>query len=156
MKYSAGKRPLSELNSAFLGAAFAYMDYEKRTHLFKTGDGETLFPAEIHVISTIKENEGIHITALAEKLEVTIGAVSQILMKLERKGLVIKERDVKNQSRFLLKVTPAGELIHKNHLKFHAEFDLMIAELVGSESDEIKTGIKDFLTALRVKTQEKT
>jgi hypothetical protein len=56
MKYSTGKKPLSELNSAFLGVVDAYMDYEKRTHLFKTTDDETLFPAEIHVVSTVKEN----------------------------------------------------------------------------------------------------
>lgn len=155
MKYQAGKQPLSELNSAFLGVVGAYMDYEKRTHLLKTSDGETLFPAEIHVVSTIKENEGIHITALAEKLEVTVGAVSQILMKLEKKALVVKEKDIQNQSRFLLKLTPSGELIHKNHLKFHAEFNRMFEDLVSAESDELIKGITDFLTAVRVRIQEK-
>jgi DNA-binding MarR family transcriptional regulator len=131
------------------------MDYEKDTHLLKTGDGETLFPAEIHVVSEIKENKGIHITALAERLGVTVGAVSQMLMKLEKKALVIKERDVQNQSRFLLELTPAGELIHKNHLRFHAEFDRMFDQLVGGGDQEKIKFLTDFLTALRVKIQKK-
>jgi DNA-binding MarR family transcriptional regulator len=131
------------------------MDYEKETHLLKSGDGETLFPAEIHLVSEIKENEGIHVTALAERLGVTVGAVSQILLKLERKGLVIKEKDIQNQSRFLLHLTPEGELVHTNHLKFHKEFDVLFKKLVGGESEEKVRFLTDFLTALRTEIQER-
>jgi DNA-binding MarR family transcriptional regulator len=131
------------------------MDYEKRSHFLKTKDGEILFPAEIHTVSEIKENAGIHVTALAEKLSVTVGAVSQILLKLERKGLVIKEKDIQNQSRFLLHLTPEGEAVHTNHLEFHKEFDVLFSELVGSESEEKVRFLTDFLTGLRVKIQEK-
>jgi DNA-binding MarR family transcriptional regulator len=145
------KSHIAELSYAFLGAAYAYMDYQKRTHFLKTKDGETLFPSEIHIVSEIKENAGIHVTALAEKLSVTVGAVSQILLKLERKGLVIKEKDIRNRSRFLLRLTPEGEAVHKNHLKFHREFDVLFGELADSESEEKIRFLTDFLTGLRVK-----
>jgi DNA-binding MarR family transcriptional regulator len=131
------------------------MDYEKETHLLKSGDGETLFPAEIHVVSEIKENEGIHATALADRLGVTVGAVSQILLKLERKGLVIREKDILNQSRFLLRLTPAGEVVHINHLKFHKEFDVLFNKLLANESKEKVRFLTDFLAALRVEIQKK-
>jgi DNA-binding MarR family transcriptional regulator len=106
-------------------------------------------------VSEIKENAGIHVTALAEKLSVTVGAVSQILSKLERKGLVIKEKDIQNQSRFLLRLTPEGELAHTNHLKFHKEFDVLFNKLVGNESETKVKFLTDFLAALRVKIMEK-
>jgi len=145
------KSSITELNFAFLQAAYAYMDYEKETHLLKTKDGEPLYYAEIHMVSEIKENEGIHITGLADKLSVTIGAVSQILMKLERKGLITKEKDIRNQSRFLLKLTPDGEEVHLNHIKFHEEFDNMLFELLGNESEGSIAFLKNFLLALENK-----
>jgi DNA-binding MarR family transcriptional regulator len=69
----------------------------------------------------LKENAGLHVTALADRLGVMVGAVSQILLNLERKGIAIKEKDIENQSRFLLRLTSAGKAIHTNHLKFHKE-----------------------------------
>lgn len=151
MDKEADLSSITALNFAFLQAAYAYMEYEKETHLLKTRDGETLHFAEVHMVSEIKENEGIHITGLADKLSVTIGAVSQILMKLERKGLVTKEKDIRNQSRFLLKLTPEGEEIHLNHLRFHEEFDNVLRELVGEEGEERIALLKNFLSALETK-----
>lgn len=145
------KSSITELNFAVLHAAYAYMEYEKESHLLKTKDGETLYPAEVHMVSEIKENEGIHITGLADKLSVTIGAVSQILMKLEKKGLITKEKDIQNQSRFLLKLTSDGEEIHINHIKYHEEFDNILYELIGNESEEKVDFLKDFLKALAAK-----
>ena len=53
------------------------------------GTDQPLFNAEIHMIKSIKENEGIHVTGLADMLGVTKGAVSQIIQKLERKGMIV-------------------------------------------------------------------
>lgn len=142
---------ITELNEAFIFAANAYSDYEKRTHLKKIKNGEQLYRSEIHMISEIKENEGIYMTALADKLSVTIGAVSQILAKLEKKGLITKEKDSRNQSRYLLKLTPEGELVHINHMKFHEEFDTALTEILGNETEEKIEFLTDFLTALRNK-----
>ncbi len=135
-----------ELSNEFLGAVYAYIDYEKTTHLLKTKDGKQIYYAEIHIVSAIKENEGIHITGLADMLGVTIGAVSQILIKLEKKGLVRKEKDIRNQSRFLLKLTPEGEVTHQNHLKFHEEFDDLFYGLLQSSSRENIEFLNHFFT----------
>ncbi|MDO3676926.1 MarR family winged helix-turn-helix transcriptional regulator [Paenibacillus ehimensis] len=145
----------TEISYNFLGAAYAYVEYEKNTHFLKTKDGKQIYYTEIHIVSEIKENEGIHITALADKLGVTVGAVSQIVIKLEKKGLIKKEKDIKNQSRFLLKLTPEGEVVHQNHLKFHEELDHLVYELLKDESEEKVLFLKDFLTSLQGKLSEK-
>ena len=59
-------------------------EIDKRTRYY--GTDQSLFEAEIHMIKSIKENEGIHVTGLADMLGVTKGAVSQILKKLETQG----------------------------------------------------------------------
>ncbi|GAA0377457.1 MarR family winged helix-turn-helix transcriptional regulator [Bacillus horti] len=144
-----------EISNAFLGAVYAYTEYEKETHFLKTKDGKQIYYAEIHLISTIKENEGIHITGLADKLGVTIGAVSQLLIKLERKGLIQKEKDPKNQSRFLIKLTTEGEKTHENHLKFHEEFDSLLFASVQGEPKEKVDFLERFLLEVCEKLEKK-
>ena len=55
------------------------------------------------MIKSIKENEGIHVTGLAEMLGVTKGAVSQIIMKIEKKKMIVKDTDPRNLSRLVLR-----------------------------------------------------
>jgi DNA-binding MarR family transcriptional regulator len=105
------------------------------------------------MVSTIKENPGIHVTALAEKLSVTTGAVSQVLAKLEKKKLILKEKDRLNQSRYLLRLTAEGERIHKNHLKFHEKFDRMFKELISNLTEENMNLIINFLTGIKNKIE---
>lgn len=125
------------------------LEIDKKTRYY--GTDTPLFHSEIHMIKAIKENEGIHITGLAEKLGVTKGAVSQVAIKLQKKGLIIKERDVNNYSKFLLKLSPMGEIAYNNHLKFHQDIDQMLAEILNGESEEKVNFLKDFLITLESK-----
>lgn len=90
-------------------------------------------------------------TGLADKLGVTKGAVSQIIMKLERKGMIIKEKDVSNQSRLVLRLTPKGETAYVNHEKLHQEFDDFINEILKDASEEKIAFLKNFLNSLENK-----
>ena len=146
-----GDELLNEINEAFIFAAYECIEYEKRTKLIRLSNGEQLYRSETHMITAIKENEGIHMAALAEKFGVTIGAVSQTMMKLEKKGLIEKKRDPKNQSRFLLALTPEGESAHENHMKFHAEFCGVLDKILHNEPEERLIFLRDFLTAFREK-----
>lgn len=125
------------------------LEIDKKTRYY--GTDTPLFHSEIHMIKAIKENEGIHITGLAEKLGVTKGAVSQVAIKLQKKGLIIKERDMNNYSKFLLKLTPMGEIAYNNHLKFHQDIDEILAEILNGESSERINFLKDFLITLESK-----
>ncbi|MDP4145508.1 MAG: MarR family transcriptional regulator [Bacillota bacterium] len=125
------------------------LEIDKKTRYY--GTDTPLFHSEIHMIKAIKENEGIHITGLAEKLGVTKGAVSQVTIKLQKKGLIIKERDINNYSKFLLKLTPMGEVAYNNHLKFHQDIDQMLADILSDESEEKINFLKDFLITLEHK-----
>jgi DNA-binding MarR family transcriptional regulator len=122
------------------------MEIDKKTRYY--GTDVPLFYAEIHLIKAIKENEGIHITGLARYLEVTKGAVSQMLMKLEKKGFVVKEKDPGNQSRFLLKLTPKGETAHLNHMRLHQEFDEIINDLFKDQDQANMEFLRHFLARL--------
>jgi DNA-binding MarR family transcriptional regulator len=125
------------------------LEVDKKTRYY--GTDEPLFEAEIHMIKSIKENEGIHVTGLAEKLGVTKGAVSQIIMKLARKGMIAKDKDINNQSRLILTLTPKGETAYLYHEKFHQEFDSFIEDILKDASEENKAFLKRFLDLLEIK-----
>ena len=106
------------------------------------------FAAEIHMIKCVKENPNRHMTALAEVLGVTRGAVSQIAMKLEGKGMLIKERDEGSSLRRILRVTPEGERAYLFHERLHAEFDRLVEGLLADASERDRDFLRNFLGAL--------
>lgn len=56
-------------------------------------------------------------------LVVTKGAVSQIIKKLEHKGMIIKDTDPRNQSRLALRLTSSGETAYMHHEKLHRKYE---------------------------------
>ncbi|MCS7464922.1 MarR family transcriptional regulator [Paenibacillus doosanensis] len=123
---------------------FAKQDRKNRDY----GVDEPLFHSEIYTLNEIREHEGIHITALAERCGVTKGAISQVLKKLEQKGLVIKEKDVRNQSRLILKVTAKGEIAYARHLEYQNQFKEKVVQVLKDAPDDKVRMIKDFLIQL--------
>jgi DNA-binding MarR family transcriptional regulator len=69
---------------------------------------------------------------LADMLGVTKGAVSHIIMKLEHKGMVIKDTDPRNLSRLMLRLTSKGERAYLHHEKLHQKYDELFSCLSAS------------------------
>ncbi len=123
---------------------------EAQERLHRYGTDTPLFAAEIHMIKSVKENPNRHMTALAEVLGVTRGAVSQIAMKLEGKGMLVKERDEGSSLRRILRVTPEGERAYLFHERLHAEFDRLVEGLLADASEGERAFLRNFLGALDV------
>lgn len=128
---------------------FSKLDRENRDY----GVGEPVYHSEIYTLAEIKEHEGIHLTALAERCGVTKGAISQVLKKLEQKGLVTKEKDAGNQSRLMLKVTPKGEIAYARHLAYQNRFKQMVVDALRDAPDDKVQFTKDFLGQLERRLQ---
>lgn len=140
---------INKCGKSFITASLLYQGFERKTHFLQTEKGENLHHTEICVISEIKENKEMYMSALALKYGVTLGAVSQIVKKLEKKGLIKKEKDAYNQSKYRLILTQEGERVHLNHLAFHKAFDEKLAEVFASFSDEEIETICDFMEKLQ-------
>ena len=120
------------------------LDHKSRYY----GTDQSLHHAEIHMIKSIRENEGIHVTGLADLLGVTKGAVSQILQKLSRKGMIVKDHDAHNRSKFVLRLTQKGETAYQNHEALHREFDAFFYTTLENASDGETAFLFDFLNAM--------
>ncbi len=107
----------------------------------------------MHMIKAVKENEGLHATGLAEQLDVTKGAVSQIINKLQKKGMILKIRDEFNHSRLKFALTSKGERAYEFHEAIHREFDAVIDEILCGATAEQTCFLKTFLESLEKKIE---
>ena len=139
----------SRISYSLLRIMVKFSEIDKKTRYY--GTDTPLFSSEINMVRVIKENPGISVTGIAEKLGVTKGAVSQILNKLYDKGLIKKETDTCNLSRLNILLTPKGETAEMNHEKFHSRFDLIIEDILADTSAENRAFIKDFLSSLEAR-----
>ena len=68
-----------------------------------------LFPSEIHVLLSIEDKQSTNATKLANKLGISKSAVSQTISRLEKKGVIIKDKDPYNKNELILSLTAFGE-----------------------------------------------
>ena len=98
------------------------------------GCGVLLFPAEVHTLSAVCENPRSNITELAELLGVTKGAVSQMISKMEKKGLIIKEFAPGSEKQRMLKLTEKGKLAYNGHEEYHKQMVIAVDKKMKSLS----------------------
>ena len=122
--------------------------YELEHQCSKFGTDVDIHLAEIHTIMAIHNNEGIHVGGLAEQLGVTKGSVSELLRRLERKGLAYKAKDPLKMTRLNVYLTEKGKLASSHHMGFHAQLDGLVDEAMGSRSPEEVQSIVSFLNEI--------
>ena len=120
------------------------------------GTGTLLYPSEIHVIASVAENPDAHMSGIAKILGVTRGAVMQLVVKLEKKGLVERYRNGKDSKKVFLKLTPKGKKAAFGHEKYHEKmyedlyvllkkFKLSELEFIKQVNDSIESHIDSYL-----------
>lgn len=120
------------------------MAMDKAPKEFDTG--MKLHRSEIHTVQAIGQHEDINLTRLAAHMEITKGAASQMVRKLERKGLVKKEKRADNAKEVLLALTPLGWRGYHAHEAFHAS---MADAFKAHYGDSLIPKLRDATEALR-------
>lgn len=85
----------------------------KASHDYGTGEEYTV--VEVHTIKRIADRKGTTVTELSRDYAKTKGAISQILKKLESKGLIYKEVSDDNENKFHLYLTEKGKQLDLAH-----------------------------------------
>lgn len=113
-----------------------YYDYMNVARDYGTGD--TYSMTEVHTVTRIADNPGITVTELARRGERTKSAISQVVKRLEEKGLVVKAKQAGNGSKTLLYVSPEGQELSECHRAFDMEhgsqFDQLLVDQLGREA----------------------
>jgi len=82
---------ITRIMGIFIRIVNKYNRLESKALDFGTGD--LLYPAEIHIIEAIGKNYGNTVNEICQKFGVTKGAISQVVHKLSKKGLINKDFD---------------------------------------------------------------
>lgn len=135
-----------KVSYGLLSVIVRLQELERKTHTY--GTDQPLFIAEIHMIKAIGEHPGAHLTALADRLGVTKGAVSQLVKKLEEKGMIVKDRDPANRARVVVSLTAKGERAYAVHERAHRDFDDLVEGLLQEATEEERAFLLRFVAAL--------
>lgn len=118
-------KQLNEMADVIYKFVMLYSEYAKKPRDY--GIGEPITMVEAHTLTAIEENPGITNNELVAMWGRTKGAVSQTVSKLEKKGLIIKERGQVDGRNTHYKVTISGEQLSIAHKRYD------IAELKWAE-----------------------
>ncbi len=88
----------------------------------KYGGAGALTPSEVHVIDAIGCGYGISMSKLAASLGVSKGAVTQIVKRMESKGLVERSANPDDFRSVIVSLKEKGAIAYKAHKEMHIEF----------------------------------
>jgi DNA-binding MarR family transcriptional regulator len=95
----------------------AHMEIEK--HSAAIDDGPALSPGEGRGLQAIGYNPGSNIKKIGDILGVSKSAASQMVSRLERKGLVVKGQDPDNEKDRVACLTEIGHKVFGEHKNFN-------------------------------------
>lgn len=102
-----------------------------------------LTPPQFYVLATIGYAGGLPFSDIGEKLMVTVSNLTGIVDRLEEKGLVVRERDVRDRRVVRVRLTEKGAKLHHSTIPF---FEKSIAEFFAPLT---KTQQKELASLLR-------
>lgn len=77
--------------------------------------------AAIHLLETVGKHENCNLTEIAEMLDITKGAVSQMATKLEKENLISRHRNGTNDKDIFFSLTEEGRRVFDGHEILHQE-----------------------------------
>lgn len=82
------------------------------------GTGEKYTPVEVHLLEYIVDHPGKTVTELSQDFDKTKAAISQMMKKIENKGLVRKEDAPDSRRKQLYYATEKGKDLNLAHVKY--------------------------------------
>lgn len=134
---------IAQLGETMLRLFNKFARNEKKARHY--GVDELLHLSEIHMIMLIGNNAGVHVSELARSAGITRGAVSQVVAKLEKKGLIKKMGDPEHSLKMVPELTNKGKVAYYTHEQYHEEIDNELYEYLRNLTDEQIAVIEDFL-----------
>lgn len=92
--------------------------------------------SEVQVISIISQTGLINVTKLAEKTELTKGAITKICVKLLRRGWIERMPKEDNLKEVHYRATSDGNIVYNANVRYQEMEQLQFSRLIASYSDE--------------------
>lgn len=119
-----------KLNRLIIGAFNDITKGEQKA--IKEGGFDNVSVSEAHTVDAIGMYVPKTMSAVANKLDVTLGTLTVAVNHLVKKGLVVRDRSDFDKRVYMLSLTPEGKRLYKTHQKFHLE---LVKSLIVDLSD---------------------
>lgn len=110
--------------------------------------GIDLYPSEIHLLLVIDEKQNTNATRMAERLGITKGAISQVLTRLQKKGVITKTKDPYSKNEITVSFTDVGAKAIKEFKKVKYQSDKQYNAYLATLNEHELEVLKRFLTYL--------
>lgn len=104
---------IDEILKAKEQSSFAFVKFTSTPREYT--QGELLYIREVHFVMAVQPGEGRTMSKIAQELQVTQGAASQIAARLEKKGYILRRRNPENYRQIIAVLTEKGEQLYQRH-----------------------------------------
>jgi DNA-binding MarR family transcriptional regulator len=135
-----------ELNELLVTAYRSVLKLEELM-LASVEDQLDLSISELHMLDAIsrgQKEEGLTISDIAQKLDITLPSVTVAINKMVKKGYVEKIKSQRDGRMVHVRLTHQGKRIHLAHRYFHEQMVRSVAESMTPEQKEVMlTGMRN-------------
>lgn len=117
-------------------SAVAVTGFMEKPRKYNGENDENLFMREVHFVVALGTEAQITMSEMAERLNVTRGAVTQIADRLEKKGYIVRVKDPEDKRHTTVSLTEKGKELCAEHIAYDRQSHLFISEFLGEFSDE--------------------
>ncbi len=128
------KKACQEIIELFIRLANKYRSMEKIPVDY--GGEHSLYHSERHMLDQVGDHPEMNMTEFARMTGVTKGAVSQVVKKLETKGVVRRYKRIENEKEVLIELTELGREIYDKHKTVNEESTSPLYEELRKYSDD--------------------
>lgn len=109
----------------------------------KYASDDSLYMREVHFVVALGSKEHPTMGEMAESLNVTPGAVTQMVTRLEKKGYVLRSKSSRDKRQTTIALTEKGRQLWRSHLDYDRQEHMSVSErLAGFSDDELEKIIR--------------
>ncbi|MDD3252398.1 MAG: MarR family transcriptional regulator [Lachnospiraceae bacterium] len=98
--------------------------------------GTDLYMREMHFMMELEPDCDLSVSEVSEKMNVTVGATSQMATKLEKKGLITRTPDPSDKRRTMISLTEDGKKMYYEHKEYDKKKIQIIGRFFNDYSNE--------------------
>ena len=112
--------------------------------------GQSISVSQAFALHELDTDVALSQRDLAERLHLEKSSVSRLAAEMERKGLLVRERDPGNRRLYRLRLTDSGRALHASMASaFHEHYLRWVAAMTPAERDALLVGLSAFVRVMR-------
>lgn len=119
--------------------------YDRKARAYGGTEG-TYTPSEAFLLKYLYENRTASMTQVAQRMYKTKSAVSQMVKKIESKGLINTKKNNLDQRNFDISITLKGEQLYLAHKRVNEEYADKLEKYLSIFSEDDMSTIMKFLS----------